>query len=504
MRGNSSCALVFFWVSGFASDIPAGNVFVSPSGTGSSCTQSSPCSLSTALGTAAAGSMVYLAQGTYTGTGTAVASIGKNLTLYGGWDGKTSQPPVRDPKKYVSSLDGQNRRRAILIQGAASVTVDGLTITRGNAAGDGAEFGAGGGLRATLASVIVRNCTITRNVGSSRRGGIGGGLSLTSCQTRIENSTIDGNIAGSSSTVNEGGSGGGVYATGGSLAVRQCTVSNNFAYKGKGDCGGAGGGFFLSDLDTARIERCTIRGNAGSLSDWASDGGGIWVGNSKNISIAGNRIENNWTSKHATMGAGYGGGIALYDSTATISGNTILGNSAGTWTAAVRPGGGVAIVSKLVVTLVNNIITQNDGGSFGGGVYVGRYNPPAGKTILLHNTIVANGENGVLLWYNARVSMKNNVLAGQTEGMANRSPTTASLSADHTVLWNTTDTLTGKNAIQQDPLLSADDHLLSGSPAINAGMKAGIASDIDGQARDANPDIGADEYVEGATSPIRR
>lgn len=61
-------------------------------------------------------------------------------------------------------------------------------------------------------------------------------------------------------------------------------------------------------------------------------------------------------------------------------------------------------------------------------------------------------------------------------------------------------TATGQDANSQavDPLfVSATDlHLQSGSPVINDGATGlGITTDIDGQTRDANPDIGADEII---------
>ena len=46
-----------------------------------------------------------------------------------------------------------------------------------------------------------------------------------------------------------------------------------------------------------------------------------------------------------------------------------------------------------------------------------------------------------------------------------------------------------------DPVFAADGyHLTAGSAAINRGVRAGVVDDIDGQARDVAPDLGADEY----------
>jgi hypothetical protein len=46
-----------------------------------------------------------------------------------------------------------------------------------------------------------------------------------------------------------------------------------------------------------------------------------------------------------------------------------------------------------------------------------------------------------------------------------------------------------------NPAFAADGyHLNAGSAAINRGIKAGVTTDIDGQPRDAAPNLGADEY----------
>jgi hypothetical protein len=51
------------------------------------------------------------------------------------------------------------------------------------------------------------------------------------------------------------------------------------------------------------------------------------------------------------------------------------------------------------------------------------------------------------------------------------------------------------HAYTGDPVFTSDGyHLSVGSAAINRGVPAGVSTDIDGQARDFAPDLGADEY----------
>ena len=81
-----------------------GVLFVAASGTGTACSQAEPCALDTALGQATDGDVIYVAQGTYTGSGDAVVSIHKSVALYGGWDGSPSGPIIRDPDAYPTPL----------------------------------------------------------------------------------------------------------------------------------------------------------------------------------------------------------------------------------------------------------------------------------------------------------------------------------------------------------------------------------------------------------------
>ena len=59
-------------------------------------------------------------------------------------------------------------------------------------------------------------------------------------------------------------------------------------------------------------------------------------------------------------------------------------------------------------------------------------------------------------------------------------------------------TFIANNPLTGDPKLSDSYHLQSGSAAIDAGVDAGVTTDIDGDARPQGsaPDIGADEFTE--------
>jgi len=125
--------LAWWWPQPAAAD--PGELFVKPGGSGTECSQEKPCALQTALAQASDGDVIYLAQGVYTGIGGAVITLTKSITLYGGWDGTTATPVVRDPQAYQTVLDGEGMRRVVYISGGITLVLDGLVIVRGNASG---------------------------------------------------------------------------------------------------------------------------------------------------------------------------------------------------------------------------------------------------------------------------------------------------------------------------------------------------------------------------------
>jgi hypothetical protein len=127
---------------------------------------------------------------------------------------------------------------------------------------------------------------------------------------------------------------------------------------------------------------------------------------------------------------------------------------------------------------------------------------------LRHNTIADNlgGGQGVFMEEDATLILTNTIIAGHDgAGIAVNAGCTATLEA---TLWhdNGMDTdgegtiLTGTVNFTGNPSFVNPDvwdyHLTSGSPAIDAGVGAGVTSDLDGEPRPQGgaPDIGAYEF----------
>jgi hypothetical protein len=440
-----------------------GSLFVATGGSGSGCTQANPCDLATALNQSANGDTIYVAQGTYTSAGPAVIMVTKSITLSGGWDASLTTPPVRNPQVYPTTLDGENARRSVYINGSITPTLDGFIVTRGNASNAADDPGRGGGIYSSGANPILTNNVITNNIASTSPSNwaYGGGISIQSSPLRavVSNNLIANNTA-------------------------------NTAYTGQG------GGLEVRDSISVTISRNNFQGNtAGTTLNGL--GGGLYLLNSSAI-VSSNLIQNN---RATPTGAGFGGGFYSQTGEVTLSGNIVTGSTAHY--------GAVTFEQNTNLALFNNMIAQNPAG----GVFVrGNASTPL-VGILVNNTIAQNGEVGVYAgWFNSgysRVTLTNNIIVSHTRGIfayPNLNPNV--VTATRTLFFGnnedtggsiitSTDEITGSNPLFVDPD-GLDYHLGAGSPAIDTGVSIPwLTIDIDGDARPwpigGNYDIGSDE-----------
>ncbi|MEH2062181.1 MAG: DUF4347 domain-containing protein, partial [Nostoc sp.] len=281
------------------------------------------------------------------------------------------------------AISGNNASR--VFNASASLSIDGLNITGGNA---GNSFG--GGIYST-SSVTVSNSTISGNVTNTSGGGIYGTSSVI-----VSNSTISGNTANTS--------GGGIYGTS-SATVSDSTISGNIVNT-------SGGGIYTSN---ATITNSTLSGNT------ASNGGGIYGTSSATVSdstVSGNIANtsgggiysSNATITNSTVSgntANTNGGGIYGSSSATVSNSTVSGNIA-------TSGGGIY---SSITTLTNSTISSNTAKNNGGGIYSG------GGTVS-NSTIFANtadsdnnntGNGGGIYRSAGTWSISNSIIAGNID-----------------------------------------------------------------------------------------
>jgi hypothetical protein len=309
---------LFALVSGASRAVRAdpGTLFVRPDGSGTLCTQAQPCDLQAALARASFGDAIYLAGGTYTGSGDAVVTLTNGVNLYGGWDGTTAMPVVRDPIACPTTLDGQGQRRGVYAGIGVAATLDGLIVTRGRSGYSG------GGIAADLASLTIRGCQIVGNTAP----GDGGGIFINGGAAQILNSRVLSNTAtwaGGLRIINDT-----------NTAIVGNEIRDNVALISGGGievdcCGGT----------APLIARNWIVGN-----DGGGRGGGVQV-RETNAGLVNNILASN----RAIAGAGLGlEGMASYPANVTLTHNTLVGGPSG--------GDGVGVGPHVTIALVNNIL----------------------------------------------------------------------------------------------------------------------------------------------------
>ena len=316
--------------------------------------------LQDALTGATDGDEIWVAEGTYKPTdGTdrsATFNLVSGVAVYGGFAGTEDYREERDWVANPAILSGDigtagdtSDNSYHVVVGADNATLDGFTITGGNANGGGGDSQSGGGMYNDNSSPAVTNCTFSENSAFYRGGGMFNDNSfptVTDC-TFSENSVAI--------------RGGGMYNSYvnrdinnhdfPSPTVTDCTFSGNSA-------GSQGGGMYnyyfnyhYSDASfSPTVTGCTFSGNsAGSF------GAGMY-NHSSSPTVTDCGFYDN-SAVHES-----GGGMYNYsNSSPTVTGCTFSGNSA-------RYGGGMYNSGFCSPTVTNCTFSSNSAGSFGGGM----------------------------------------------------------------------------------------------------------------------------------------
>ncbi|HEY73372.1 MAG: hypothetical protein DRJ03_26630 [Chloroflexi bacterium] len=526
----------------------------SPHYVASDCTGvSSPChtTIQDAVNAASPGDEIRVATGTYTGVqtlggGVQLVYISKTVTIRGGYIAPGFADPP-DPDNNPTVLDAEGQGRVIYVASSISPTIEGLWITGGNASNALVSNGRGGGIYSNGAIPIIVNNVITGNIAytSTSSWGYGGGIYVSSPPgvAVITGNQVLSNVASTSyhaygggiylggassaqavnnvvlsntaSITGGRGYGGGIALSGGNgVTVTGNRVEGNVAQGGPAaSFGSGGGGIYCHSSDDATLGDNIVRYNTASVPA-NGRGGGIGIDRCQRLTVVGNTLQGNVGSAGTTTGGGRGGGLGAYAARdLVINGNRVLSNTAGFYTGW---GGGLYLSRNTTFTMTNNIVAANSANYQGGGMAfeTGGASEPVTGT-LAHNTFAANdrgsGNGRIAIHLNdpyVTLVLTNNLIYSHTYGVYATTGSTATLyntlfyanSSGDTggpgIIVNT-DPITG-----QDPLLDAGYHLQAGSPAINAGVDAGVSTDIDGDPRVGPPDVGADEFIATVYLPL--
>jgi hypothetical protein len=336
---------------------------------------------------------LWVAQGTYMpagagGSRAATLQIRNGLALYGGFDGTEVTLQERDFEKHPTTLSGDlngndgpftitfpppswlddNSYHVVSAAGVSAATrIDGFTI-RGGAASFPENVGAG--IRVTGGSLVIENCTLTRNYALYE----GAALLLTSATS----ATVRGCLFVENHVADGASGGGGISVDGGSAVIDNCEFLSNFVSPSGGI---AGGGGIVSDDADVTVTDCTFTGNSGH------DGGGILLQGgsltiercdfSGNYGRYGGGIYSSAADMHMTdcelrdtSGVEIGGGMILNGGSHVIE-YCLFESHVGC------DGGSAIYLASAVATIENSLFIDNRAVLFGGaGIWNDNYNNP--------------------------------------------------------------------------------------------------------------------------------
>jgi hypothetical protein len=369
----------------------AGVVFYAkPTGASDCSTWAKACTLQTALASAGAFDEIWVMMGTHKPTTgadrSATFQLRNRVAVYGGFNGTETARSHRSPALNVTILSGEINAAGTadnsyhVVTGVTGATLDGFTITLGNADEITPNDG-GGGMYNTSSSPTLTDITFSNNSAD-----YGGGMFNTTSSPTLTDVTFDSNTAsmsgggmynGSSSPTltditfssNSADYGGGMYNTSSSPTLTDVTFDSNTASI-------SGGGIHDYNNSSPTLTNVVFNGNSGR------NGGGMTSASSSSPALTGVSFIGNTATND-------GGGMYNSSSSPTLTDVTFSGNTATVY------GGGMFNADDSSPTLTDVTFSGNTAASAGGGMFNDGSSPTLTNVTFSGNTATTDYGGGM-------------------------------------------------------------------------------------------------------------
>ncbi|HVV97218.1 MAG TPA: hypothetical protein VHC92_08775 [Rhodanobacteraceae bacterium] len=324
------------------------------------------------------------------------------ITLEGGQiEVSVASLTLTGPGRDLLEIDGHDASRILFHSGTGTLTVNGLTLTRGRAdtaiPSNPPSFEAIGGCVLSKASIAMTGSAVTQcnaiDGAGTANAAVGGGI-YASGPIDLTDAIVSNNTASDMSSATAVAAGGGIVAAFSPITLTDSIVQDNVAESaGSATAGGVYGWF-----GKVRLTNSVIDGNFAGCDTTtvsctqASGGGVVTFGYDQSLNTSSSTISNNTAS---ASGVVRGGGFALFANSPHNFHDTQISDNTAFSADGAEKGGGGYLLGNLDVT--GSTISGNSAGEgMGGGLFV-----YYGGVILENSTVSGNSAGNAGAIYNA-------------------------------------------------------------------------------------------------------